>query len=352
MIDALTSIDRFAWPWSFTALALLPVLALTWSRRARRPSAIYSATTMARRISPSLRARLTWLPALCRLLCLALLFTAMARPQSSDDRTKRTTEGVALQLVLDRSGSMEEEQTIIDGQRVERLEAAKDVLAEFVGGNDTDLKGREGDLIGLIVFGSYADTITPLAREHASLLELLADVKAPRIQQERGTAIGDALALAAARLKRAEDELAREQTGESDDAFELKGKAIVLLTDGENTAGSEDPRAAAALARELGIRIYCIGIRGGVQRMFMQMQQIDEGLLTDIAETTGGRFWAVDSGDQLREIYQEIDSLEKTTIQLDELTDYRERFAPWALGALAFLCFEVLLSATWLRRLP
>lgn len=352
MIESLTSIDRFAWPWAFALGAVLPLLVLAWSRRSRRPSAMYSATTIARRSPASLRARLAWLPSLLRLACLALLITALARPQSSDDRTKQTTEGVALQLVLDKSGSMEEEETIIDGRRVERLEAAKSVLAEFVGGNEADLGGREGDLIGLIAFGSYADTITPLAWEHDTLLEKLSEIKAPRIREERGTAIGDALALAAARLKRAEDELARERADEGDDAFELRGKAIVLLTDGENTAGTENPRNAAALARELGVRIYCVGIRGGVRRLFMQTQQIDEGLLTDIAETTGGRFWAVDSGDQLREIYQEIDTLEKTTIQLDELTDYRERFTPWVVGALICLCLEVLLGATWLRRLP
>jgi Ca-activated chloride channel family protein len=352
MIEAFTSIDRFAWPWAFAALALLPLLVLIWSRRASRPSAIYSATRIARAGSPSLRARLAWLPALLRLICLALLITALARPQSSDDRTRQTTEGVALQLVLDRSGSMEDEQTIIDGQRVERLEAAKSVLAEFIGGNGDDLKGRDGDLLGLIAFASYADTITPLSREHDTLLELLADIDAPQIREERGTAIGDALALAAARLKRAEDELARKQAERGEDDFQLKGKAIVLLTDGENTAGTEDPRAAAALAKDLGVRVYCIGIRGGVQRGFMRTQQIDEGLLTDIAEATGGRFWAVDSGDRLREIYAEIDTLERTTIQLDEMTDYRERFTPWLAGALACLCLEVLLGATWLRRLP
>ncbi len=351
MIEALTGIDRFAWPWAFAALALLPVLALVWARRSRRASVLYSATAMARRVPPSLRARLAWLPAALRLLALALLFTALARPQSSDDRTKRTTEGVALQLVLDRSGSMEDSQIILDGQRMDRLEGAKLVLDEFVRGNGLDLTGREGDLVGLITFGTFADTVAPMARNHDTLLDKLGEIKSPRIEMERGTAIGDALALAAARLKRTEDELARVQRVDGNDSFTLKSKAIILLTDGADTNSTQDPLEAAAMARDFGIRIYAIGIRGS-RRIFSPLPDIDEGLLTQIAETTGGRLWVVSSGDQLREIYREIDSLERTTIQLDELTDYRERFTPWALGALSLLCLEVLLSATWLRRLP
>lgn len=343
----MTEVDRFAWPWAFALLAVIPVLLSIWSVR-RRPSVVYSATPVAARLRPTMRTRLRWLPGAIRLACLALLIVALARPQAIDEKTSRTTEGLALQLVLDRSGSMDEEYTSIDGEPTKRLDAAKEVLAEFVAGNGRELDGREGDLLGLIAFGSYADTIAPLSLEHDGLLELLAEVEAPRIREERGTAIGDALALAAARLKRAEDEMA-ETEGEG---FELRGKAIVLLTDGENTAGSSNPRDAAELAAALGIRVYTVGIRGGVQRGPFRQQQIDEGLLIDIAERTGGRFWAVDSGDQLRDIYAEIDSIEKSTIRVDELTEFRELFAPLALAALCCLVAETLLRATWLRRLP
>ncbi len=344
----MTEIDRFAWPWLFALLAVIPVLVAVWTLR-RAPGVLYSATPAAAATGRTLRARVAWLPALFRLICLSLLVVALARPQAIDTQTSRTTEGVALQLVLDRSGSMDEELTIIDGQRVRRLDAAKEVLSEFIVGNGDDLAGREGDLLGLIAFGSYADTIAPLTQDHEPIIELLAEVDASRIREERGTAIGDALALASARLAGAERSLAEEK-GSSD--FTLRGKAIVLLTDGENTAGSTDPRDAAALAAALGIRVYAIGIRGGVQRGFFRTQSIDEGLLTDIAETTGGRFWAVDSGDQLREIYTEIDTLEKTEIRVDAMTAYRELFTPFALAALCCLVGEVLLRTTWLRRLP
>ncbi len=348
MSPPLFDIDRFAQPWFFALGAIIPALLVVWALR-RRPSVLYSATPAAAASGRTLRALLAWLPAAARVLCLALLAVALARPQSIDERTSRTTEGVALQLVLDRSGSMDEELTIIDNRRVRRLDAAKEVLAEFIAGNGDDLKGRDGDLLGLIAFGSFADTIAPLTQDHAPVLELLETVDASLIREERGTAIGDALALAAARLDSTEKALA-----ESRDAsdFTLRGKAIVLLTDGENTAGSTDPRDAARLAAGLGIRVYAIGIRGGVRRGFFQTQSIDEGLLTDIAETTGGRFWAVDSGDQLREIYAEIDTLEKTEIRVDATTEYRELFAPFALAALCFLLCEVLLRTTWLRRLP
>jgi len=343
-----TEIDRFAWPWFFALAGAIPLLLVVWALRTR-PSVLYSATPVTAASGATLRARLAWLPGAIRLACLALLTVALARPQAIDQRTSRTTEGVALQLVLDRSGSMDEEATVIDGRQVRRLDAAKAVLAEFIAGNGRDLEGREGDLLGLIAFGSFADTIVPLTQEHTPLLELLAGVDASLIREERGTAIGDALALAAARLASAERSLAEAR----DDAdFKLRGKAVVLLTDGENTAGSTDPRDAARLAADLGIRVYAIGIRGGVQRGFFRTQSIDEGLLTDIAEVTGGRFWAVDSGDQLREIYAEIDTLEKTEIRVDSLTEFRERFMPFALAALCCLAGEVLLRATWLRRLP
>ncbi|MEZ6243607.1 MAG: VWA domain-containing protein [Phycisphaerales bacterium] len=340
--------DRFAWPWFFALTGVIPLLLVVWALR-RRPSVLYSATPVVAASGATIRARLAWLPGAIRLACLALLAIALARPQSIDHKTNRTTEGVALQLVLDRSGSMDEEATVIDGRQVRRLDAAKEVLTEFIKGNGRDLKGREGDLLGLIAFGSYADTIAPLTQDHQPIVDLLDGVDASLIREERGTAIGDALALAAARLASAEKALADSH----DDAdFKLKGKAIVLLTDGENTAGSTDPRDAARLAASLGIHVYAIGIRGGVQRGFFRTQSIDEGLLTDIAEMTGGRFWAVDSGDQLRDIYAEIDTLEKTEIRVDAMTEYRERFTPFALGALACLVAEILLRATWLRRLP
>lgn len=348
-------IDRFAWPWVFALLALLPVLAMVWSRPNRRPAALYSATARAARVGSGWRASFVWVPGAARLLAIALLIGALARPQAINAEKQTKTEGIAIQLVVDRSRSMDEPGTL-DGQRMTRLDAAKKVVSDFITGGEDGLNGREGDLIGLIVFGTYADTLCPLVREHTALLEILKGVEIPLLQSEGGTAIGDALALAAARLKSAEEEITRARKAR-DETFEIKSKAIVLLTDGENTAGQLRPLEAAALAKEWGIRVYIIGIRGGATQVIGGLrvnigQQVNERELGRVAETTGGRFWAVDNLSSLPEVYREIDELEKTEISVDEHTEYEERFMPLAITGFALIGLELLLRTTVLRRLP
>lgn len=349
-------IDRFAWPWVLALLALLPVLVALWARPSRRPAALYSATSRAHAVAPGWRTRLLWVPGACRVLALALLIGALARPQAINAEKQTTTEGIAIQLVVDRSRSMDEP-GVLDGQRVTRLEAAKRVVADFVSGGEDGLGGREGDLIGLIVFGTFADTLCPLVREHTALLDILSRVEIPLLQSEGGTAIGDALALAAARLKSAEDEIARARKAR-DESFEIKSKAIVLLTDGENTAGQLRPLEAAQLAQDWGIRVYVIGIRGGATqvvgglRVNISGAEVNERELTRVAEMTGGRFWAVDDLAALPEVYREIDELEKTEISVDEHTEYEDRFMPLAIGAIALLALELALRTTALRRIP
>jgi len=348
-------IDRFAWPWFFVLLAVLPVLVALWSRPKRRPAALYSATSRAGAVGSGWRARLVWVPGAVRLLALTLLIGALARPQAINAEKQTKTEGIAIQLVVDRSRSMDEPGTL-DGQRMTRLDAAKKVVADFITGGEDGLNGREGDLIGLIVFGTYADTLCPLVREHTALLEILKGVEIPLLQSEGGTAIGDALALAAARLRSAEDEIARARKAR-DETFEIKSKAIVLLTDGENTAGQLRPLEAAQLAKDWGIRVYIIGIRGGASQVIGGLrvnigQQVNERELGRVAELTGGRFWGVDNLASLPEVYREIDELEKTEISVDEHTEYEERFMPLAIAAFALIGVELLLRTTVLRRLP
>lgn len=344
--------DQLAWPWALAALALLPVLIWRWSTRPGG-ALVFSASGRARRTGRTLRAGVAWLPGLLRVLALGLLIVALARPQAISGDTETTTEAVALQLVVDRSGSMGEP-TVLDGREVRRLDAVKEIVREFVAGDGSGLAGRRGDLLGLIVFGTYADTLTPMSREHAHLLDRLAEVDLPQLRQEQATAIGDAVALAAARLKSTEEQIQARAGG--DELFELKSKAIVLLTDGENTEGRLTPIQSAQLAAEWGVRIYVVGIRGGVvsQQLFgpIRTQAINERELGQVAEVTGGRFWAVETMGQLREVYQEIDELEKTTIEVSEQTVYEERFQAPAAAGLALLGLELLLGVTLLRRLP
>lgn len=359
-MDALP-FDRFGSPWMLLLLAGVPVAVLVAWARSRRSRVLYPGAGLARHAGTSVRARLIHLPLLIRALALASLVVALARPQDVQGLVRTTTEGIAMQLVIDRSRSMTEG-IEIDGARTTRLEAVKQIAQEFIAGNGDDLPGRAGDMIGVIAFGSFADTISPLAREHAALLELVRDVDISPLQADQGTAIGEAVALAAARLREAEQEIARglgdkaSRDREADEKpdFAIKSKAIVLLTDGRNNRGEIGPIAAADLCKQWGITLYTIGIGGGSVeiRGFLVPTggSIDKRTMTEMAEMTGGRFFMADNADSLREIYGVIDELETTEIETSESVDYTERFVPFAAAGLALLAFESLLSSTWLRR--
>ena len=267
-----------------------------------------------------------------------------------------------MEIVVDHSGSMAE-QMRYENESLNRLEVVKRVVAEFVEGNEGDLKGRTGDLLGLVSFARYADTLCPLVHGHEVLLDFLDQTDIVTIRSEDGTAIGDAIALAAARLKTAERQIMENNAklaGDSDDEpdFTIKSKAIVLLTDGINNAGEHQPLDAAKLAKEWGIKIYTVGIGGGQSYRTMggfrvpMRSNIDEVLLKAIADETGGFYGRAGDGEALRDIYEKIDSLEKTEVKLLEYVDYAEQFGPWAMGALALLVFEILASCTVFRKIP
>lgn len=346
-------IDQFAWPWVLLALLVIPLIA--WNRiRVRHPSMLFSATDHAS--GRSWRTSLRGVPVCLRLVVLALIIVALARPQSVNSHSESSTEGIAIQLVLDRSQSMNDDGTL-DGLKVSRLEAAKQVLAEFVSGNGEGLEGRQSDLIGLIAFGTYADTLSPLAREHGALLDILSRVEIPIFQDEGRTAIGDALSLAAARLRNAERAYTEMQAEQGRPDADFASKVIVLLTDGENTAGQLTPRQGGELARQWGIRVYIIGIRGGATRnLFGRTLNLGQGVneteLATVAEMTGGRFFAVEDLEQLRPVYDAIGELEKTEMIIDEQTEYKEEFKPLAALAVILLVLESLLGWTLLRRIP
>lgn len=351
--------DRFAWPWLLALIAAVPVVLFVSWLRSRRARVLYPATDLTHAVGVSLRARLVRLPLVLRGLSLALLVVALARPQDIQGLVRTSTEGIAMQLVVDRSSSMTEG-IELDGRKTSRLIAVKRVAAEFIAGNGDDLPGRIGDMIGVIAFGSYADTICPLVREHEALLDLVTNIEVSPLRSDQGTAIGDAVALAAVRLREAEKEVARglgDDADEVDSEFTIKSKAIILLTDGRNNRGDLSPLDAAVICEDWGIKLYTIGIGGGdtIEIAGMRVPRgpnIDARTMRAMAEKTGGRFYLADSADALREIYAEIDSLEKTEIETSESVDYEERFPPFAMLALALLAFETLASTTILRRTP
>ena len=334
---------QFANPWILFIALVIPFVwvfqAVIYSRHRGMMSSVPSRVAAAGR---SARTMSLWLPAAILSIAVIGCVIALARPQEILNTTKSHHDTIALELVVDRSGSMKE-LVNFGGDRVSRLEAVKLVLEQFVVGDGHTLGGREGDLLGLIVFGSFADTLMPLTQSHDALVEAIRLVELPRIERERSTAIGDALMLATARLKASEDSMRIEM---DDPEFMLKSKAIVLLTDGENSAGVYSPQHAAALAKDWGIKVYIIGIRGGTSMGGFfggNRQSVNDRKMKEVAEYTGGQYWGVDRVSDLELVYSQIDELEKSTIETSEATTYRELYFPFAaLGLCAYVLSTLL----------
>ena len=295
---------------------------------------------------------------------------ALARPRRGTVLSEISTEGVAIEAVVDRSGSMQTEMDFF-GQKLNRLEVVKKVLSDFIEGDKKDLKGRRNDLVGLITFARYADTKCPLVHSHNVLTEFLNKTDIA-IRSEDGTAIGDAIALAAARLRKAEEEIHQRKmqlasSGENisdanESGFKIKSRAIILLTDGINNAGQYDPLEAAELAKKWEIKIYTIGIGSAQAYTTVQTslgtykiptgQNLDEGLLKRIAENTGGFYGRADDAKALRTLVERIDELEKTEVKSVQYTQFAERFGWWTLAALLVLGAEMLTGCTVFRKIP
>jgi len=356
-------------PLALLLLLLIPVLGWVMLRKKQTAAVTFSTLNSVRDCPVSWRVRLRPLLVVARLVCLALLIIALARPRKGTVLSEISTEGVAIEIVVDRSGSMGTEMDYY-GQKLNRLETLKKVLSDFIMGKE-GLAGRSGDLLGLITFANYPDTVCPLVLSHNVLLEFLKNTDIVRLRSEDGTAIGDAISLAAARLQKAEDEIQQRNkklnkaglasTAEKPD-FKIKSKAIILLTDGQNNRGQYAPMQAAELAKKWGIKIYTIGIGSGqafttVQTMMGTFkmpvaQDLDEPLLKAIAETTGGFYGRADDADALHKIIEKIDKLEKTEVKTVQYTQYAERFGPWTLAAVVILLCEMLAGCTIFRKIP
>ena len=286
----------------------------------------------------SWRTRLLHLPMLLRMLAFAAIVCMLARPQTHNSWGEKTVEGIDIMLSMDVSTSM-----LAEDLRPNRLEAAKDVAAEFIA-------GRPDDNIGLNIFAGEAFTQCPMTTDHTSLINLLLNVRtdiAARGLIEDGTAIGMGLANAVSRLKDSK----------------AKSKVVILLTDGSNNRGDISPMTAAAIAKKFGIRVYTIAVGtdkvarypmtvGGTIQYINMAVEIDTKTLRDIAATTNGNFYRATNKAELKQIYQDIDKLEKTKFDVKKFSKRYEAYQPFALFAIVALLLEMLLRLTVFRRIP
>ena len=325
----------FANPTYLYLLALLiPLIGwYIWKMRKTQASMQISSSEAFTSKTATFRVYLRHLPFVCRTAAIAFLIVVLARPQSTDSWQNVNTEGIDIMLALDISTSM-----LAEDFRPNRLEAAKDVAATFI-------NGRPNDNIGLVVFAAESFTQCPLTIDHAVLLNLFKDIQPNMIKD--GTAIGLGLANAVRGIKDSQ----------------AKSKVIILLTDGVNNTGEIAPVTASEIARAFGVRVYTIGVgtmgeapypfqtSSGIRIMPMQVE-IDEQILTQIAATTGGQYFRATNNSALREIYTEIDRLEKTKISVQEYSKKQEEYKNIALLVFAFLILEMLLRYMLLRKIP
>ncbi len=351
---------HFESPWAFLILLLIPVF--LWLRRvmAGRGALRFSTVGNAAKAGKSIRQTLAPLATALQILAIVCLVVALARPQTGREKIRDISKGIAIQMVVDRSGSMGAEMEY-KGRNMNRLEVVKEVFQNFALGDGDDLAGRPNDLIGMISFARYADTICPLTLAHGALPQFIEGVKLVQRRDEDGTNIGDALALAAARLQTADETLAKQNPG-VEKPYEIKSKVIILLSDGENNCGKRDPLQAAELAKKWGIKVYTIAIGGGdavqsirtpfgVYKIPME-RPVDTSALQAIAKTTGGFFRKADDAESLQSIYEDIDKMEKSEVESVRFVDYKETFVPFALAAVLFMTGSIVLNNTVFRKVP
>ncbi len=323
---------NFASPLALLLFAVLPFI-LYARRRFRRntPAVSFPSTGMFKGVPRSFRQRMSVIQPILIVAALGGVITALARPRFGMEEIRDIRQGIAIEMVIDRSGSMAA-WIRYGGRRVSRLDAVKGVFLSFI-------QGREDDLVGLIAFARFADTVYPLSVHHETMEEFLQRVEIAGTAQEDGTAIGDALALAAARLKTIDVGSGGTRGG---DSYDIKSRVIILLTDGQNNSGKRTPAEAAELAREWGIKVYCIGIGGGINRRTLEY----------IADTTGGEYFEATEVRDLEMVYRTIDALEKSEIESTLYVDYREGFVTFAVFGLCALFLFLLGEMTVFRRIP
>jgi len=328
---------RFANPLFLILLGIIPLMIWDYFRRAkvREANLIFSDISIVKTVQPGFRVRYRHVPMILRIVAVFIFILALARPQAGQMEEEIITEGIDIMLTLDTSSSMKAE----DFKPQNRLGAAKEVISEFI-------KSRKNDRIGLVVFSRSSFTQCPLTLDYGVLLDLLDKIDIGMI--EDGTAIGTAIANSVNRLRDSK----------------AKSKVIILLTDGINNAGKIDPQTAAKAARALEVKIYTIGAGkpGGAMypvdhpifgKRYVQMDtEIDEALLKEIAEETGGIYFRAKDEKGLEEIYETIGKLEKTEIETKEYANYHELATGFILPGFVVFLLGTILGNTLIRKIP
>jgi Ca-activated chloride channel family protein len=274
-----------------------------------------------------------------RLTALALLIVALAGPRLSGRRLREINRTTGLQLVVDCSGSMLARDMVFRGKPAARIDVVREISRDFVFGDGVALKGRPLDMIGVIAFAEEPVTLCPLTLAHDNLRPVLDSVRVG--SGADGTAIGDAVAVAAARFHRAETVAGQK----------FKSTAIILLTVGDNNSGTHTVQDAAGLAAQWGVRVYAIAIRPGGRRTEGKFDPA-MGALDNLADATGGKSRLVGDGEALRAVYEDIDRLERSDVATAKFSGGRELMVGLALAAMGLLMAEAVLVQTWLRRVP
>ncbi|MEZ5017491.1 MAG: VWA domain-containing protein [Flavipsychrobacter sp.] len=322
----------FAHPWYFLLLLVIPFMIWWQLRKKKNHQPAMRLTTLSgiSEVKPSWRVRLLPSMFLLRVLAIASLIVALARPQSSNVTENIDSEGIDIVMSIDVSGSM-----LAEDLKPNRIEAAKEVAAKFV-------ESRKTDRVGLVIFSGESFTQVPITIDHQVLKEQLSNIKSGLLAD--GTAIGMGLATGVDRLR----------------ASKAKSKVLILLTDGVNNSGLIDPSTALEIAKSYKVRVYTIGVGSkgqapypvqtplGTQKQMMAVQ-IDEPLLKKIAKETGGKYYRATNNTSLNAIYKEIDQLEKTKIEVSSYKHYAELFFPFALITIVLLLLELTLRYTIFR---
>lgn len=325
---------EFAYPLFFWLLLLIPVM-VWWNYRTGRGSSVQVSSLQGLKGLPvSWKVRLRPLLPVLRIIAFTALVTALARPQTSNTSESIDSEGIDIVLSIDISGSM-----LAEDLRPNRMEAAKRTAMQFV-------DSRISDRVGLVIFSGESFTQCPITTDHAVLKQQIMQIRSGLLQD--GTAIGMGLATGVDRLR----------------SSKAKSKVIILLTDGVNNTGLVDPLTALEIAKAYKVKVYTIGVGtigkapfpttmadGNVQ-MQMTDVQIDEPLMRKIASETGGKYFRATDNASLQNIYQEIDKLERTKVEITSYKRFTEHFFPFAMIALAALLLEVVLRYTLFKRLP
>ncbi|XGC79933.1 VWA domain-containing protein [Bdellovibrio bacteriovorus] len=330
--------------WAFwLLLPLALILAWTfWNRRKKTPTLQFGSVDVLKSVTPSLRTRLMHLPTILKALALVFAIMALARPQTMNTKIRKNVEGIDIVICLDVSDSM----LIEDMKPLNRLEAAKETIKKFI-------EGRSSDRIGLVVFAGESFTLVPPTLDYQLILQRVGEItSASSAKIKDGTALGVSMANAAGRLKDSQ----------------AKSRVMIFMTDGENNSGTIDPETGLEIAKGYGIKVYSIGIgKDGPTRIPVYSRDIfgqkvktyqpfestvNEDLLSRMAKDTGGKFYRATNEGALQKVFNDIDNLEKTKIDVNKFTNYTEQFPPYLVIAIVLYLTGVLLGRSWLRRVP